>query len=541
VATSRSIASLEGTTPHDGDGAPAQSRDQSKITSISTGCSAADHVPPESCRLDTFQMLLAFSALCEEVRRKEELQEHQAKFESSVPVVAVDNQKQFDRNEVLQLFAQRALGVTHANGAAIALAEDNSMVLRAAAGTVRPDLGLCIDTESWVSTACLRTRQIVRCDDTEVDTLVNREISRRLGARSIVAVPLCVGHRVVGLLETFSRRPFAFHDRDIKNLNRLAGLLLRTLQSQEKDFLTQDMQFGATLFEVSRFPEGAQVAGIAPSKIDHADGAQANIPETMPLQEGSSCAGPTKILREPALELKQAASQITSFVAAAAPSTQFLSANNQAKNGTRLTGVWLLWASIVAMIAFAVGVWWGLSSAHHRKMVIHTGPEAGASVDEALAPFSTSARAPVNATNVHGVRPSSIGTRNQRLTVGGMSAFPQVTGIRHWSSSESTVVVVNLENEVRYEMHCLTGPNRIFIDLHDTRLAPDLAGKSIEANDQVVRRIRAAQPVVGVTRIVLETRIKPSFSMSLEPAPHQLVVELLNNSADPQAWVGCEP
>ena len=100
------------------------------------------------------------------------------------------------------------------NGLAIALAENNEIVLRASAGTIKPDVGARIDRDSAFSGACFRTAQIVRCNDTESDLRVT-QACRALGARSMVAVPLCGRRRVIGLLEAFSTEPFGFNDTDV--------------------------------------------------------------------------------------------------------------------------------------------------------------------------------------------------------------------------------------------------------------------------------------------------------------------------------------
>ncbi len=39
-------------------------------------------------------------------------------------------------------------------------------------------------------------------------------------------------------------------------------------------------------------------------------------------------------------------------------------------------------------------------------------------------------------------------------------------------------------------------------------------------------RVRVSRPVSGVTRVVLETKGKPNFSVSLEPNPYRLVVQV---------------
>src|SRR4029077_7642205 len=82
---------------------------------------------------------------------------------------------------------------------------------------------------------------------------------------------------------------------------------------------------------------------------------------------------------------------------------------------------------------------------------------------------------------------------------------PQVTGVRHWSSPGSSTVVIDLQDQVQYEAHRLTDPERIYFDLHDTELSAGLGGKSIEVGDALLVRIRVAQPTPGITRVVLET------------------------------------
>ena len=39
--------------------------------------------------------------------------------------------------------------------------------------------------------------------------------------------------------------------------------------------------------------------------------------------------------------------------------------------------------------------------------------------------------------------------------------------------------MIDLQDQVQYEAHRLSNPERIYFDLHDTTLAPDLANKSI--------------------------------------------------------------
>jgi len=58
-----------------------------------------------------------------------------------------------------------------------------------------------------------------------------------------------------------------------------------------------------------------------------------------------------------------------------------------------------------------------------------------------------------------------------------------VTGIFHASSADSSSVIIDMQGEVQYEAHRLGSPERIYIDLHDTSLAPGMFGKTIEVGD----------------------------------------------------------
>src|SRR5215469_11040477 len=106
---------------------------------------------------DALQALLAFSALHDQVRRRKALGSRRTGFDSPAAVSEFEATELFVLDEVLQLVAERAVAITGADGLAIALAEGNEIVLRAAAGTVRPDTGTRIDRESAFSGACFRT------------------------------------------------------------------------------------------------------------------------------------------------------------------------------------------------------------------------------------------------------------------------------------------------------------------------------------------------------------------------------------------------
>jgi hypothetical protein len=139
--------------------------------------------------------------------------------------------KGFDRETTLQSIAERALTLTGATGAAIALSEgnDKEMICVASAGSDAPPVGSRLQVGSGFSGECVRTGRSLRCDDSETDNRVDREGCRVLGIRSLVAVPIRLGTKVAGLLEVFSPQPYAFNADDIGALQQLTGSILSTM------------------------------------------------------------------------------------------------------------------------------------------------------------------------------------------------------------------------------------------------------------------------------------------------------------------------
>ena len=138
-----------------------------------------------------------------------------------------------DRETTLQLIAERALALTRATGAALALSDSNDreMTCVASAGSDAPPVGVRLQVGSGFSGECVRTGRSLRCDDSEIDDRVDRDGCQALGIRSIVAVPIRSGTKVAGLLEVFSSQPYAFSAGDIGALQQLAGSVLSSTKA----------------------------------------------------------------------------------------------------------------------------------------------------------------------------------------------------------------------------------------------------------------------------------------------------------------------
>jgi N-acetylmuramoyl-L-alanine amidase/putative methionine-R-sulfoxide reductase with GAF domain len=560
---------------------------------------AADLPQQKPSQRDALQALLAFSSLHDQVRRRKALAARNNGFDASSPVAEFEQHEQFVLDEVLQLVAERAVAITGADGLAIALAENNEIVLRAAAGAIRPDVGARIDRDSAFSGACFRAAQIVICDDTETDPKVNVEACRKLGARSMVAVPLCGRRRVIGVLEAFSEWPFAFNESDVRNLSLLAELVLGALKPEDEDRFAESAQAAATRLDPAPHPSQTAPA-LTPSKVS-----SVAPPASVPASLAPTASARNTIAPAPVAPLPAAKSPIIPIAAAPVvttkssepapqeridtasapatpdnpaakasdihPATAIATAAPSEAVGTqgvpevaapefatqdaephRRPVMLILLVCILIGTALAGGVWWkmkqdlGSAMIHIEKMPVKSAAtdstkdlakDAAKDKDVPAAPLPPPANSGTAAdATSEASEPDSVPATAQEL-----SKFPRVTGIRHWSSADSSTVVLDLQDQVQYEAHRLAGPDRIYFDLRDTQLAADLVGKAIEVGDTFIGRIRMAQPVAGMTRIVLETKANSTFSVSLEPNPYRLVVEVRKIGANPKGAVNLFP
>ncbi len=405
--------------------------------------------------------------------------------------------QRFVPDEVLQLISERALAITGTDGVAIALAEGEQVRCRAAAGEMAPDVGVRLDPNSGFSGACFRSGLIVRCDDTEKDPRVDQEACRRIGVRSIVAVPLLTERGVVGLIAAFCRQTHGVSDGDIRSLSLLAELALAALQPQEdlspsKAGVTRQ---GRTLRET----ETDELPSF------HADYAE---PETEGLASTDEFALPNLD------SLRSTLTPVTEErgVNEAPPEDFVLGLVRPAETPRKSKGV-LVAVVILACLALSlagVALWsWHLKGAgiiprqSDKKIGLSTTPSASAAPptgNEALPEVS-----------------KDIPTR-------------QIMGIRHWSSADSSTVAIDLQGQIQYEAHRLSNPERIYFDLRDTTLVSGIPG-NIEIGDTLLSRIRIAQPTADLTRVVLETKNNPNFSVRLENNPYRLLIEVRGASA----------
>jgi N-acetylmuramoyl-L-alanine amidase/putative methionine-R-sulfoxide reductase with GAF domain len=487
--------------------------------------------PPASSSGEALQALLAFSALHQQIRQR---RVHEKRNEAASSPTDAWQLEHFVLDEVLQLVAARALAITGADGVAIALAEGDAIICRAMAGKVTPDAGARLDPNSGFSGVCLSSGEIVRCDDSESDPRVNAVACRTLGARSMVAVPLSAKQTVIGLLEAFSTEPYGFNDSDVRSLTLLAELILSALRPEEEDRLAEISQRVVTPAAVAARAAVAEVVAVAESAAtvesiqDRNEQAQT---EQAPTEQDE----PEQPQSEPPTEVQSRVQEpdVPAEVEAAEPVVAVAVVSQYPAVKTARPGLAVVVALIVVAFASGAGLFWNI-----RR---HSG--SAASTPQMVTPASTNSAppTPTQTTTVTATEPAAEPTEAEpdesasaAPNTPASGQRPEVTGIRHWSSAGSSTVVIDLQDQVQYEAHRLSHPERIYLDLPDTRLVASLFNKTIDIADPLLQRVRVAQPTHGVTRVVLETKGASNFSVSLEPNPYRLVIEVRTIGAEPK-------
>ncbi len=132
--------------------------------------------------------------------------------------------EKLEGDAALGFVVERVRSVIRATGAVIALEQAGEILCRASSGNA-PPIGATVDPNAGLSGECIRTGEIVRCEDTETDPRADRLVCRRLQLRSIVIVPVRCQGRPAGVLEAFSSQARAFQSSDVLMLRRVSDLV----------------------------------------------------------------------------------------------------------------------------------------------------------------------------------------------------------------------------------------------------------------------------------------------------------------------------
>jgi len=111
----------------------------------------------------------------------------------------------------------------------------------------------------------------------------------------------------------------------------------------------------------------------------------------------------------------------------------------------------------------------------------------------------------------------------------------QVSDVRFWSLTGTTRVAIETTGEFHYKSDHIPNPERLFFDVEGAK--PKGGGRKIQVkqvNDRLLKRIRIAENVPGVTRVVLDLETNVEFTASQLSNPDRLIVELRAAGTQPK-------
>lgn len=182
---------------------------------------------------------------------------------------------QLDLPKVMHLIVSRSQELTRAAGAAIDFPDGNDLVSRVATGTAAPFLGMHLPIDSSLSGDCLRTGEVLICEDVETDPRVDLEQCRRTGVCSMIVVPLLRDQEVAGVLKVISPTLSSFGESETNTLQLMAGLMSAAMdhafEFQAKQELLTERTNALTALQESeeRFRAVSETANDAIVSIDN--------------------------------------------------------------------------------------------------------------------------------------------------------------------------------------------------------------------------------------------------------------------------------
>jgi hypothetical protein len=126
----------------------------------------------------------------------------------------------------LQAILEQAMEGTGATGAAIALSIEDVLCCRASKGAPAPEVGTRLHAGVSLTGLCLRTGEILLCNDTDTDRRVDPQLCKEMGIRSVLILPIKQNAKVVGVLEVLSINPNAFNQHNATAMSKLADRVL---------------------------------------------------------------------------------------------------------------------------------------------------------------------------------------------------------------------------------------------------------------------------------------------------------------------------
>jgi GAF domain-containing protein len=189
---------------------------------------------------ESFTKLLAAAYLMQEHQDRNRPRAPASDLTQIIPQVVetrrlIQKQK-LNRDAALSFIANRLQHICSATGAAIGLLEDNTVRYLGTAGSAGILQGAAVKLESSLAWHCFNTGENLRSPAAPSDPRLEAPQCRKLGAQSLIAVPIYFEGAIGGAIELYFAAANAFQDVDIRVCELMAGIVTEVLaQAAEQD------------------------------------------------------------------------------------------------------------------------------------------------------------------------------------------------------------------------------------------------------------------------------------------------------------------
>ncbi len=149
--------------------------------------------------------------------------------------------QKLNRDAALNLIAGRLQQICNATGTAIGLLETSGVRYRAVAGSAGALQTASLKLESSLAWHCFNTGENLRSPAAQSDPRLDPAQCRKVGAQSLIAVPIYFEGTIGGAIELYFAATNAFQDSDIRACELMAGIVTEVLAQAAEQDLKQEI------------------------------------------------------------------------------------------------------------------------------------------------------------------------------------------------------------------------------------------------------------------------------------------------------------
>jgi putative methionine-R-sulfoxide reductase with GAF domain len=149
--------------------------------------------------------------------------------------------RNLELEKALAVVAAKVARITSASGAAVGILEEKMVRYRAGAGPSALPLESEVPLATAICAASVRTGQVIRSEDVNIEVLFDPEPCRQRGILSLVVVPIYHDGDIVGALEIYFDRIHGFTEQDIHTCQLMAGLVTEAISRDAEVKLKMSM------------------------------------------------------------------------------------------------------------------------------------------------------------------------------------------------------------------------------------------------------------------------------------------------------------